>query len=155
MSLTFTYHLLCMTWNMWHANPNLAEIYDADVSFNVQSKSESCTKERNIKHLKCSNSRLVIFVWGKYVDNFLQTFKISSWFQLLSLFVTQASSSLSLKDNVWEITGDRNLLGVRKKKTQKNSHFLLFHVNEIFFHQYHTPWKMSLFLLISHMLEGY
>lgn len=119
MSLTFTYHLLCMTWNMWHANPNLAEIYDADVSFNVQSKSESCTKERNIKHLKCSNSRLVIFVWGKYVDNFLQTFKISSWFQLLSLFVTQASSSLSLKDNVWEITGDRNLLGVRKKKPRK------------------------------------
>lgn len=56
------------------------------------------------------------FVWGKYVDNFLEKFKISSWFQLLSLFVTQASSSLSLKDNVWEITGDRNLLGVRKKK---------------------------------------
>lgn len=151
---------------MCHANPNLAEIYDADVSFNVQSKSESCTKERNIKHLKCSNSRLVIFfVWGKYVDNFLEKFKISSWFQLLSLFVTQASSSLSLKDNVREITGDRNLLGVRKKKTQKEnqrgnkekknfSHFLLFHVNEIFFHQYHTPWKMSLFLLISHMLEG-
>lgn len=49
---------------MWHANPNLAEIYDADVSFNVQSKSESCTKERNIKHLKCSNSRLVIFCVG-------------------------------------------------------------------------------------------
>lgn len=56
------------------------------------------------------------FVWGKYVDNFLEKFKISSWFQLLSLFVTQASSSLSLKDNVREITGDRNLLGVRKKK---------------------------------------
>lgn len=60
------------------------------------------------------------FVWGKYVDNFLQTFKISSWFQLLSLFVTQASSSLSLKDNVWEITGDRNLLGVRKKTQKEN-----------------------------------
>lgn len=30
--------------------------------------------------------------------------------------MTQASSSLSLKDNVREITGDRNLLGVRKKK---------------------------------------
>lgn len=33
--------------------------------------------------------------------------------------MTQASSSLSLKDNVWEITGDRNLLGVRKKKPRK------------------------------------
>lgn len=82
------------------------------------------------------------FVWGKYVDNFLQTFKISSWFQLLSLFVTQASSSLSLKDNVREITGDRNLLGVRKKKNPEKFTFSL------------VPCQRNIFPSVSHALKN-
>lgn len=92
------------------------------------------------------------FVWGKYVDNFLEKFKISSWFQLLSLFVTQASSSRSLKDNVWEITGDRNLLGVRKKKkirkkTRENKEKKTFTFSLV-------PCQRNIFPSISHALKN-